>query len=298
MSWYHDLPPSKPPSSIEKPRLFRFGNHIDKTEMSEGKSMEAIDVVISLAPYEKELLRRIHSRDRLSQLPDNTSQVRSIIGLLFEEWVPCRRFWFAMRMLGNDLKNLKFTSPDDHSQAYQVFLNRLKTPFNRDNTYRADLFHQNNPEFAKHLRQVTDIEQFRERINVTYNNDDLDSWKILATMVTTLPEEMSRWTYIEDPDSGAFELWMVVRLFHSHLHRPKRELLLMDYCRNHPDNEFGKSLGARLIEKRDKFIERLGKKVRQEVPHLEVQDGDEPGHEESINMAIFEVLPHLTGELT
>ena len=148
-----------------------------------------------------------------------------------------------MIKLKEDFYTLPNLSSDDYARA---FLNQLSVPSKRDYSYRADLFRRDNPSFARQLCQFTNIQQFDECINVTYNaTDDLNNWKTLVAMPLTLREEMSRWTHIHDPHPSEFHLWNVVRMFQHRLHQPGRESSLLDYCRIHPYKYFSQSLQAR-----------------------------------------------------
>src|SRR5271154_6579835 len=120
---------------------------------------ETITVVIGFAPYEKELLSCIRTEENLAQLPENDAEVNDLIDDLFQEWVQTRYFWFAMRMMDQDMDWSGFIPAPDPQRAYDVFLSRLQGPTNRDHVYRADLFANDNPEFKNHLRQLTDLRQ-------------------------------------------------------------------------------------------------------------------------------------------
>jgi len=62
--------------------------------------MEVIDVVISFAPYEKELLSGIHSQEKLTG--ESSQNHDSLIDAFFEGWVSYPHFLYAMRFFGED----------------------------------------------------------------------------------------------------------------------------------------------------------------------------------------------------
>jgi hypothetical protein len=234
--------------------------------------MESFNFIISLAPYEKELLNQISLQERLSPLPPSDEEINIIIDQLFVQWNPHHAYRFSINELRNDILTLHPSSSDGLKRAYQHFLNRLKSPFYRDATYRADMAKRDNPDFVNRLCQATDIEQFLSCISATINRaEDLGSWRTLAAMLQMLPDEMSCWTYTWD-DSTGFDIWKVVRMFQNCLHRPNSASMLLDYCRKYPDSDFGKYSLTLYHEEREKMIHSW-EKAREKPVNLE-----SPGH--------------------
>lgn len=243
--------------------------------------------IVALAPFEKKLLADTASDYNLPPLEDlveDKDEIVEIVKTLFDRWEPVIRVITSLGFLEEDVALPVFDRDTSIAWAnvHQVFLNRLRTPYDR-NLFRSEMAELENPGFLNMIQSAPDSEEFLDQLDVKWKDEDLHNWKIIGSMLKTLSQEMLCWTFFLSEESleNNFEIWTLVRMFRNRCQRPAGISRLLEFCRAHPDDRFVKAYSS-TFEERIKLIESKIEKIQSRIQEIEEtrQDTESPSREQ------------------
>jgi hypothetical protein len=234
--------------------------------------------VVSLLPFEKQLLARIASADNslatiLANQENDADLPRSVVEI-FHRWEHAIVAKNGLKTVAKELTRLNTPTPNSFSPeqckaAYRSFILMLGVPSD-SNRYRSNDTECKNTDFEHKMLHAPDILLFLKSVRIESNPEDLSSWKIMAAMLRRHSTEMRRWLFEVPPkfavfyeEETGFEIVNVTRMYLIQLLRPQSDLALIELCENECDlgSRFWsvcREEEARLAESRSNFHDLTG----------------------------------------
>jgi len=248
--------------------------------------------VVPFAPFERKLLTDTAVEYHVSL--SSVDADNALVFDLFKLWTPATTVTSSFKEMRYELTQFFHSTPssEDRLKLSQVFLNRLRLPFDR-NRFRSDIAEAHNKTFFERFLRVGDLGEFIRGVNATIYEEDLGRWNLLISLMKLLGEDIISWIseVITTNFENGFEVWRVIRMLHYHIRIPESEARLLSFCRENSHRPFEKGLLEYYMKCYSHSVERWTK-----LTH-EIKDSVKVSHIEGRSDPLNEVVLSLV-ELT